>query len=162
MSLRLGIDFQSVRDVEESLRLYGADYLESVYDEGECLHALAHPGSASKYLARRFAAREAIVKLLDADDGLAIWGDILLGDGYTPTSVHLRGAAQKAANGWGIGEILLSVASTRELATAVAVADLKSRRDDVACVPELAPLDIQTVPILRGFRRSPVESLSGN
>lgn len=129
MSLRIGIDFQSVREVEESLKLFGTEYLESVYDDNECVHALSHPGSAARYLAGRFAAREAVLKLLNAHDALAMWGDILLGDSNPSTTVRLRGGAQLLATEWGISEILLSVASTRELAMAVAAVDLKSHRE---------------------------------
>jgi holo-[acyl-carrier protein] synthase len=129
VSLRLGIDFQSVREVDESLRLFGIKYLESAYDDGECVHALSHPHSAARYLAGRFAAREAVLKLLDAQDAVAMWRDILLSDDRRSTTVHLRGDAHLVAAELGIAEILLSVASTRELATAVAVADLRSNWD---------------------------------
>jgi holo-[acyl-carrier protein] synthase len=127
--LRLGIDVQSVRDVEESLELFGTKYLKSVYDDNEYVHALSHPGSAARFLAGRFAAREAVLKLLNAHDAFAMWRDILLGDNYSSTTVRLRGVAQLRAFERGISGILLSVASTRHLAMAVAVADLKSDRD---------------------------------
>ena len=129
MSQRLGIDFQSVQDVADSLRLFGSDYLESVYDYRERHHARCHPGSAARYLAGRFAAREAVLKLLNTLDSFAMWKDIILDDDYGSTTVRLRGHALRLATEWGLDEIRLCISSTKELAAAVAVADLRLRTD---------------------------------
>lgn len=124
MSLRIGIDIQSVRDVEKSLLLFGTRYLETVYDDRECNQAMSHPNTAARYLAGRFAAREAVLKLVNTHDALAMWNDVLLDDVHRATSVQLRGSAKTVATSLGINEILLCIASTRDLATAVAVADV--------------------------------------
>ena len=129
MRQRLGIDFQSVHDVAGSLRLFGSDYLESIYNDRERDYALSHPHCAARYLAGRFAGREAVLKLLNSLDSFAMWGDIILGDDYGSTTVRLRGNALLLATEWGLDDIRLCIASTKELAAAVAVADLRIRPD---------------------------------
>lgn len=116
-----------MRDIEESLQIFGSKYLENVYDERECSHALTHPYTAARYLAGRFAAREAILKLLNTHDALAMWNDVVLNDVYRSTIVQLRGEAQRTATARGITEIQLCIASNRELATAVAMGEIVSQ-----------------------------------
>lgn len=128
MSYQLGVDIQSVRDVEESIQLFGSKYLQNVYNAHEYSYALCHPYSAAKFLAGRFAAREAILKLLNSHDTLSMWKDVILDDMHSPTRVNLRGDAQTLALSQGIDKILLCIASTRDLATAVAVADVTSHQ----------------------------------
>ncbi len=126
MIAHLGVDVQSVSDIEKALGLFGARYLEGVYDDDECNFARSHPQTAAPYLAGRFAAREAILKLLEAPDAMAIWNDIRLGgDGASPT-VKLGGKALHMADVLGISTIFLSIAQRRFAATAIAVADRTS------------------------------------
>jgi holo-[acyl-carrier-protein] synthase len=123
MGTCLGVDIQQLAEVERSLRLFGSRYLEGVYDEHECRHARAHPQTAAIYLASRFAAREAVCKLLQATDVLAIWSEVLLGDVVRAPEVRLRGEALELADARGISTIFLSIALQTEAAFAVAIAD---------------------------------------
>jgi len=129
MSIRLGVDVQPVAEIDESLRLFGARYLGGVYDDHECNYARAHPQTAALYLAGRFAAREAVSKLLEAPDVLVIWKDILLGEVQLSPKVLLRGEALNIAKKWGISEIFLSLAVSHDTVTAVAVADADADAD---------------------------------
>ena len=124
VSSLLGVDVQSVAEIEESLRLFGAKYLENVYDARECAHAQSHPRIAGAYLAGRFAAREAVLKLLEVSDVLATWNDVFLDDDVTAPHVQLGGEALRIAESWGISEVFLSIAWTRDAATAIALADV--------------------------------------
>jgi holo-[acyl-carrier protein] synthase len=120
------VDVQPVTEIEKSLRLFGTRYLKGVYDDRECNYARTHPQTAAVYLAGRFAAREAVLKLLEAPDVLAIWNDILLGDVVPSPEVLLRDEALNIAKALGISEIFLSLAICRDAVTAIAVADVSS------------------------------------
>ena len=61
---------------------------------------------------------------MNTHDTLAMWNDELLDDVHWLTTVHLRGNAQTVATSWGNNVILRCFASMRDLATAVAVADI--------------------------------------
>jgi holo-[acyl-carrier protein] synthase len=124
VSTRLGVDVQPIGEVETSLRLFGARYLQGVYDEEERRYARAHPRDAAAYLAERFAAREAVLKLLEAPDAPATWHDIVLsGTRYSP-EVRLRGKALEMATTSGISQVFVSLSMCRGDVTAVAVADV--------------------------------------
>jgi holo-[acyl-carrier protein] synthase len=117
---RTGCDLQSVDDVADAVRTFGARYLDRVYtaaEQAECRGRgeLAMPAS----LAARWAAKEAVMKLLGT------------GDGVDPRSIEVRGPqdpvaltgrAAELADAAGIGPIEVSLSHTRDLAMAVAVA----------------------------------------
>lgn len=130
MSIRVGVDVQPVTEVATSLRLFGTKYLERVYDDGEREYAQSHPRLASLYLAGRFAAREAVLKLLEAPDVLSSWKDIRLGGVGPSPDVLLSGEALNIAKSRGISTIFLGVASGRDAVTVVAVADVSVSSED--------------------------------
>ena len=130
MSLRVGVDVQPVTEVEKSLRLFGQRYLERVFDEIECEYALSHPRSAATYLAGRFAARGAVLKLLEVPDVLLCWKDIRFIGGKASPGVLLSGEALSVARMQGISTIFVSVAKGREAVTVVAVADALASSGD--------------------------------
>ena len=130
MSTRVGVDVQPVTEVETSLRLFGARYLESVYDESECEYARSHPRMAAVFLAGRFAAREAVLKLLEAPDVLSSWKDVRLGGVGPSLKVLLSGEALNIAKSRGISTIFLSFATCRDAVTVVAVTDVPARSEN--------------------------------
>ena len=126
MTCVLGVDVQSVSEIEESLEQFGDRYLEVVYDSRERAYVRSHPHCAGRYLAGRFAGREAVLKLLEATDAVATWSNIQLGNGVTSPRVHLDGRAQEIADTRGISSVLMSITVTRSAATAIAIADVQS------------------------------------
>lgn len=130
MSIRVGVDVQPVTEVATSLRLFGRKYLERVYDESECEYARSHPRLASAFLAGRFAAREAVLKLLEAPDVLSCWKDVRFGGVGPSPEVRLSGEALDIARSRGISTVLLSFATGPDSVTVVAVADASARSEN--------------------------------
>jgi len=119
---RVGVDVQDVADVRSARERHGARYDVRLFTEEELSRASAHPLTADRYFAGRFAGREAVLKLLALADAPAPWAEIAI-RGDRPLGVELTGSAQAAAHRWGITVIRLSIHYGRSRATAVAVAD---------------------------------------
>ena len=120
--LRTGCDLQRIDDVDDAIRDFGARYLDRVYTPGEQA-SYGRGGAAS--LAARFAAKEAVLKLLGTADGVDLRSVEVTtpeGSGGRP-AVHLTGRAAELAAEAGIDvhDIDLSLSHTGDLAMAVAV-----------------------------------------
>ena len=116
---RTGCDLQRVDVVSDAIRDFGARYLDRVYTPGEQA-SYATGGAAS--LAARFAAKEAVLKLIGTADGV----DLRTVEIRTPQGrpeVHLSGHAADLAREAGIdaADIDVSLSHTGDLALAVAV-----------------------------------------
>jgi holo-[acyl-carrier protein] synthase len=115
--LRTGCDLQRVDDVDDAIRDFGARYLDRVYTPAEQA-SYATGGSAS--LAARFAAKEAVLKLIGTADGVDLRSVEVTTRAGRP-EVRLTGRAHELAARAGIGDIDLSLSHTGDLAMAVAV-----------------------------------------
>ena len=117
---RTGCDLQRVDAVDEAIRDFGARYLDRVYTLAEQA-SYAAGGAAS--LAARFAAKEAVLKLIGTADGVDLRTvEIRTAAGGRP-EVHLTGRAAElaAAAGLDTAGIDVSLSHTGDLAMAVAV-----------------------------------------
>lgn len=122
-SVRIGVDVQDVEEIAAAVGLHGESYLSRVCNGQEIFHVRSHPNTCASFLAGRFAAREAVVKLLRLEDAPAPWSIVDLTEGVT-LRVELYREALVASKLLGITEILLSIDYGRRYATAVAVADV--------------------------------------
>lgn len=114
---RTGCDLQRVEDVADAVRDFGARYLDRVYTPAE-QESYRTGGAAS--LAARFAAKEAVLKLLHHPDGVDPRSvEIRNPRGYP--EVHLSGRAAELARAEGVDHIDVSLSHTGDLALAVAV-----------------------------------------
>ncbi len=113
-----GCDLQRVDVVSDAIRDFGARYLDRVYTPAEqASYATGGPSS----LAARFAAKEAVLKLIGTADGVDLRSvEIRTPDGGRP-EVHLTGRAAELALAAGIEDIDVSLSHTGDLAMAVAV-----------------------------------------
>lgn len=110
---------QSVGDVADAVRDFGSRYLDRVYTAEE-QRSLRTGGAAS--LAARFAAKEAVLKLIGDAGGVDLRSvEITQTAGGRPV-VQLRGRAAELAAEARVGPIDLSLSHTADLALAVAVA----------------------------------------
>lgn len=118
----LAIDLVEVDDVAQSLRTGGERYLRRVYDERERRDC----GRDPRRLAARFAAKEAMIKVLAPADHELPWLSIgvRVSAGGAPT-LELTGAAATLARRRGIRGWALSMAHTRHAAAAVVLAELE-------------------------------------
>jgi holo-[acyl-carrier protein] synthase len=119
--LRTGVDLIEVERIEKAVAHYGDRFLERVFTSAELDYAAGRASS----LAARFAAKEAVSKLLSVGiqhpDGVD-WRDIeiLSGERGDPT-LRLHGRAAAMADALGLSEIAVSLSHTREHAIAFAV-----------------------------------------
>jgi len=141
-SLRVGIDLVSVSDVAASVERFGDRYVRRIftpheveYCRGDAPGPVAGPGEAApaanadpapapsysyKSMAARFAAKEAMVKVLRPVGARPDWREIEVyrsSDGWT--EMRLFGQAAVLAAEAGIGELAVSL--THEESTAAAV-----------------------------------------
>ncbi len=119
--LRTGVDLIEVKRVEETIARYGDRFLSRVFTSGE----LEYGAGRSHVLAARFAAKEAVSKMLgvgiqhrDGVDWLDV--EVLSGERGDPVLRLYRRAAARAAE-LGLVEIALSLSHTREHAIAFVV-----------------------------------------
>jgi holo-[acyl-carrier protein] synthase len=123
VALRIGVDLVSVADVDESVRRYDRRYLERVYTDGE----LEQSGREPARLAARFAAKEAVMKVLrPAADDAVPWRSIEIRrtpGGWVEVSLHGRAkelAERDGLDGW-------SISLTHETGYAAAMAAVEVR-----------------------------------
>ena len=115
---RTGCDLQRIDDVTDAIRDFGARYLDRVYTAAE-QEAGRLGGPAS--LAARFAAKEAVLKLIGTADGVDPREvEIVHADGRPV--VRLSGVAAGLAEEAGVGPIDVSLSHSGDHALAVAVA----------------------------------------
>jgi holo-[acyl-carrier protein] synthase len=112
----VGIDLLEIARLERALRRRPR-LAERLFTEAELDYARARrrPG---RHLAARFAAKEAVIKALAPEEGIAP-RQIEVEPGEPP-SVRLHGSAEAAGSGV---EVRISLTHSREFAAAVAVAE---------------------------------------
>ncbi len=119
--LRTGVDLVEVNRIEETVARYGDRFLNKVFTARELEYAAGRMHS----LAARFAAKEAVSKLLAVGiqhpDGVD-WREIevLSGERGDPV-LQLHGRAAARAAELGFREIALSLSHTRTEAIAIVV-----------------------------------------
>lgn len=122
--LRVGVDVQPVGEVESSIREFGTRYTDRLFSDRELTWPYDSVHRSAEGLAARFAAKEAVLKLLDPLDVLPGWRDIEIVT--TPSGrpeVVLTGDAAMLADRCGLGPIALSFSHAGGVATAVAAAE---------------------------------------
>jgi holo-[acyl-carrier protein] synthase len=126
--LRVGVDLVDVAEVGESIRAHATRYLERIYTEGELADCGGADAPRLESLAARFAAKEAVLKVLGSgQDGIG-WRSIeVVRDPAGAPSVELSGPAAQRARDEGISELAFSLAHEAGLATAVVVATVEAR-----------------------------------
>jgi holo-[acyl-carrier protein] synthase len=120
---RVGTDIESITDVAASLERFGARYANRLYTDAEIATCGGITAAAAPRLAARFAAKEAVLKLLDPADTIPGWRSIEIRNAPSgaPT-VHLSGAAAELARERGIGPIALSMSHGAGVGLATAIA----------------------------------------
>jgi holo-[acyl-carrier protein] synthase len=115
---RTGCDLQRIGDVSDAIRDFGDRYLDRVYTPAE--QATYRTGGAAS-LAARFAAKEAVLKVIGTADGVDPRSvEITRQDGRP--LVRLSGLAATLAEQAGLGPIDVSLSHSGDHALAVAVA----------------------------------------
>ena len=122
-----GIDLVDFPRIKEMVEQHGKRFVNRVFTATEQAYAEANKGRMEK-LAGRFAAKEAILKLMGTGwRGKIAWTDIEIVNNPTgQPEVKLSGEVEKIADKLGIKHISISITHTANFAIASAVAIAKS------------------------------------
>jgi holo-[acyl-carrier protein] synthase len=122
-SLRVGTDIESIDDVRASIARFGERYARRIFTDHEIdscggLTSMAAPG-----LTARFAAKEAVIKVLRPVDLIPTWRSIEVRrtPGGSP-AIHLTDDAASLACDAGITDISISMSHGAGIGTATAIA----------------------------------------
>jgi holo-[acyl-carrier protein] synthase len=130
----VGTDLVEVRSVAESMQTFGERYLARVFTAEErnyCAEVARAGGNPVPHFAARFAAKEAVMKLLRprASDAIT-WQSIeVVRSARGHCAVRLHGPARELARRAGLGRVAISLSHEEHYATAVAVAGLAGRAE---------------------------------
>ena len=117
----LGVDSVQVTRIRKAARRWGKGFLQRLFTKRELEYCFGH---ANPYpsLAARFAAKEALIKALDAK-ALWKWKDmeVMRADSGKP-SVSLTGAAKRFASRKKVKDFRISLTHDADRATAVVMA----------------------------------------
>ena len=128
VSILVGIDVQPIDEVEASIKEFGARYTHRLFTDDEIASCGDGPEAASGF-AGRFAAKEAVLKILDLNEIVPPWKSIEVRRSTGGRSeVALHGAAAKIARSQRIEEIFLSISHGGGIASAAVIAQVTQRR----------------------------------
>jgi len=118
-----GIDLVDCPRIEQMVQRHGERFVTRVFTAAERAYAGANKNEIEK-LAGRFAAKEAILKLLGTGwRGKIAWTDIeIINNAAGQPQVSLSGEVRKIADSLGIEHISVSITHTANFAIASAVA----------------------------------------
>src|SRR5439155_13937858 len=120
-----GVDLCSVPEVAESVARFGDRYLRRVYTEHELEYCGSDPARSAERLAARFAAKEAVVKVLRPRDARPDWRTIeVRRDPGGWCELSLTGSAARLAREASITSLAVSLSHEGDLANAVVVATI--------------------------------------
>jgi len=118
-----GIDLVDCPRIEQMIQRHGGRFINRVFTAAEQDYAGANKNEIEK-LAGRFAAKEAILKLMGTGwRGKIAWTDIeIINNAAGQPEVTLSGEVRKIADKLGINHISVSITHTANFAIASAVA----------------------------------------
>ncbi len=125
-----GIDLVDCPRIEEMVKRHGERFVNRVFTANEQAYAEKNKNSIEK-LAGRFAAKEAILKLIGTGwRGKIAWTDIeVINNPKGQPEITLRGEVEKLADKLRIKHISVSITHTANFAIASAVALAQSDED---------------------------------
>ena len=125
-----GIDLVDCPRIEQMMQRHGERFLKRVFTASEQAYAEASRNTVEK-LAGRFAAKEAVLKLMGTGwRGKIAWTDIEIVNNISgQPEVTLAGEVEKIADKLGIEHISVSITHTANFAIASAVALAQSNED---------------------------------
>ena len=118
-----GIDLVDFPRIEQMLDRHGKRFLDRIFTSAEQAYAASNRNRTEK-LAGRFAAKEAVLKMLGTGwRGKIAWTDIeVVNDSMGKPVVTLSGEVKRIADNLNIGEVSMSITHTANFAIASAAA----------------------------------------
>jgi holo-[acyl-carrier protein] synthase len=127
MQVRTGIDLVQISRIRESVEKFGDRFLQRIFTEAELEYALSSPPHRDARLAARFAAKEAVLKVLRVDNSGINFRQIeVVRHSSGAVDIALHGTAKELADAAELGEFSLSLSHDGDYATAIVVALGKS------------------------------------
>lgn len=122
MIVGLGTDIIEIARIAAMVQRHGSAFLERVFTEAEREHCLRRK-HASEALAGRWAAKEAVMKVLGTGFIRGVgWQDIeIVSERSGKPVVRLHRGAARRARLMGIAEVLVSISHCRQYALATAI-----------------------------------------
>lgn len=124
----IGLDVQSIEEVQESIDQFGDHYTRRVFTAHEIESSTSDQVTRASSLAGRFAAKEAVLKVLEIGDravpmrSIEVWRP----ENRRPI-IRLSGVAAELANKQGFDEFSLSLSHSGGVAAAAVLAHSSSR-----------------------------------
>jgi len=120
-----GIDLCSVSRIRRMMETHGERFLERTFTPAEIAYARRRQEGFEETLAARFAAKEAVMKVLGTGwtEGVGFLGVEVLNEPGGKPYVVLHGGAAEKAEALGIAAWHLSITHTEDLAVVSAVAE---------------------------------------
>jgi len=116
---RSGVDIIEVERIDRAILRHGQRFFDRFYTTRELVDSGAHTPA----LAARFAAKEAVAKVLGTGIGDVTWKEIEVVNGpRREPLLRLHGQARELAQALGLSNWAISLSHTHEHAVAVAVA----------------------------------------
>lgn len=119
----VGVDLIAVADVRAALRAHGRRYKDRLFTAQEQLDCDARGAAAAASYAARFAAKEAVIKVLAPADASPPWTDIeVVRRASGACGLRLRGAGQALARRRRLGRWSVSLSHEAGMAVAMVAA----------------------------------------
>ncbi|MEO8017829.1 MAG: holo-ACP synthase [Pseudomonadota bacterium] len=122
-TLKIGTDLVQVSRIAESLANFGEKFTRRLFTEHEIAYAASSEPLQAARFAKRFAAKEAVIKALDLTAVGLDWRQIEVrraANGHCSLALH--GVAREAAERARVRELSLSLSRDGDYATAMVVA----------------------------------------
>jgi holo-[acyl-carrier protein] synthase len=128
MTILIGIDVQPIDEVQDSIEEFGFRYVERLFTAQEVESCGGRSGIAAASLAGRFAAKEAVLKILDGGDAVPSWREIeVRRSTQGRPEIVLHGVAAEIAQRQGVEHLSVSLSHGGGIATAAVVAQIKDQ-----------------------------------
>jgi holo-[acyl-carrier protein] synthase len=127
--LSVGLDLVQISHIASSVERFGSRFLDRIFTTGELRYCMAEPGPSASRLAARFAAKEAVRKILCLDDEAIGWRSIEIvrsSSGWCDLVLHRE--ARSYARRAGCGAFSLSMTHESDYASAVVVCERRGRK----------------------------------
>jgi len=120
---RIGIDLVHVARIAESVQAFGDRFTHRLFAAGELRDSMVAGRLDAGQLARRFAAKEAVIKAFDLSESGIGWSQIEMTEcAGDAARIRLHGRAAESAARWGTYEIAVTSSHDRGMACAIVVA----------------------------------------
>ena len=122
MAIAIGTDIVEIARIGEAVSRQGIKFAQRILSQTE-LEVYQAKSESVSFLAKRFAAKEAIAKALGTGIGYGVsFQDIVISNNQKGApEVSLRGGAAEVLNSLGASKVLLSISDEKDYALAYAM-----------------------------------------